>query len=908
MIIKRLRLENFGSHASSEITFTDGINAIIGENGTGKTTILEAIAYALFPDSMRSRQDMLIRSGTNRMSVELEFELNGRTYLVVRERSKTEKSSRAHLYELTDGKRKLLLRDPSKVSKQIEILLGIGKDSFLNAIYIRQGEIADLLEESPSKRREILGRLLGIDILEKIWNDLRDVINALDRKISSIEGEMQGLGDVYRMKKEVNEELSRLKSQLAEIAEREELARKDLASLREELVRIEELDRRYRELMKEASILEEQLVKLKEELERKESDISKIDEELSKLPELKALASRYETLSEAYEILTELNAARSKLRELEGKYQELSAYKREVSGLEHDKQEANRLEGEIRELEEISILLSGYREKLSYLEARVSELTRTMEQGREKANLILRDISKILMKEVTSAEEARRLIDREISSLEQAIEDIESKVATLREKKASLDERIRQRRQYLSELEGEIDKCPLCGSKLDELTLRRIRERISRELRLVENEKEGIEALIAQLSSKKGSLANKLMNLRSIEVKELDHAMNIIKSSEEGLEKLRRESQKLRSEIESMEPRLKELEVKKRRLRELRDVISRKEVILTRIRDLEQQLRSEESPDELKKKVEAMESRLKMLIGSLISLEEVRLEYKRSLEAVKELERIKEISKTREMLQSEIESLRREISNKEIKVREIQEEISQLGYSPDNLERLRKNITELEHELEEILTVKGNLSGEIKRLEDQLSQLKDKEEKLKELRKRKEKLELFKTKIEKVREVFSKDKGIQILIREKARPSIEEELNVIFGSFGFDYDSVELDKDFTPKLKKGNSIYPLDRISGGEKIALALALRLAIARYLMMSNIETFLLDEPTIHLDEERINTLVDSLSSLSVPQMIVVTHSPRFRDIASHSILVSKSGRVSAVQVLDEKQQVSD
>ncbi|RLG41605.1 MAG: hypothetical protein DRN78_04085 [Thermoproteota archaeon] len=303
-----------------------------------------------------------------------------------------------------------------------------------------------------------------------------------------------------------------------------------------------------------------------------------------------------------------------------------------------------------------------------------------------------------------------------------------------------------------------------------------------------------------------------------------------------------------------------------------------------------------------------MESRLKMLIGSLISLEEVRLEYKRSLEAVKELERIKEISKTREMLQSEIESLRREISDKEIKVREIREEISQLGYSPDNLERLRKNITELEHELEEILTVKGNLSGEIKRLEDQLSQLKDKEEKLKELRKRKEKLELFKTKIEKVREVFSKDKGIQILIREKARPSIEEELNVIFGSFGFDYDSVELDKDFTPKLKKGNSIYPLDRISGGEKIALALALRLAIARYLMMSNIETFLLDEPTIHLDEERINTLVDSLSSLNVPQMIVVTHSPRFRDIASHSILVSKSGRVSAVQVLDEKQQVSD
>ncbi|MEM2810622.1 MAG: AAA family ATPase, partial [Candidatus Korarchaeum sp.] len=111
-----------------------------------------------------------------------------------------------------------------------------------------------------------------------------------------------------------------------------------------------------------------------------------------------------------------------------------------------------------------------------------------------------------------------------------------------------------------------------------------------------------------------------------------------------------------------------------------------------------------------------------------------------------------------------------------------------------------------------------------------------------------------------------------------------------------------LDDNFTPMLRRGGRDYPFDMLSGGERISLALALRLAIARYLISTRIESFILDEPTVHLDDERIESLLEALSSLQIPQLIVVTHSTRFRDIASRSILVSKAGGISNVEVLDE------
>ena len=82
MIINNIRLENFRSHKNTEIDFNQGISLILGENGAGKSSILEAISYTLFKDT-NSKIDDLIRKPQDdndvidKMLVTIEFRHNG---------------------------------------------------------------------------------------------------------------------------------------------------------------------------------------------------------------------------------------------------------------------------------------------------------------------------------------------------------------------------------------------------------------------------------------------------------------------------------------------------------------------------------------------------------------------------------------------------------------------------------------------------------------------------------------------------------------------------------------------------------------------------------------------------------------------------------------------------------------
>lgn len=89
----------------------------------------------------------------------------------------------------------------------------------------------------------------------------------------------------------------------------------------------------------------------------------------------------------------------------------------------------------------------------------------------------------------------------------------------------------------------------------------------------------------------------------------------------------------------------------------------------------------------------------------------------------------------------------------------------------------------------------------------------------------------------------------------------------------------------------------MDSLSGGEKIALALSLRLAISR-LFASKMELIILDEPTIHLDTNRKECLINILRDLKdIPQAIIVTHDKEFEQIGENIIDVSKEGDISKV-----------
>jgi len=199
MIINSVTLRNFKSHAETGIDVGTGINVILGENGAGKTSILEAISFTLFKDYSGNLEN-LVRRGQGKMSAELIFTSHGRKYKV--QRSRTRSGSDARLFLVDGGKDRLLREGDSGVDKEIEEILGIDRYLFTNAVYVRQGEIANLLVARPAERKQLISRLLGIDALERVWERMRPIIDTFGERKNRLEGRIV---EEDKVKKQIEE-------------------------------------------------------------------------------------------------------------------------------------------------------------------------------------------------------------------------------------------------------------------------------------------------------------------------------------------------------------------------------------------------------------------------------------------------------------------------------------------------------------------------------------------------------------------------------------------------------------------------------------------------------------------------------------------------------------------------------
>jgi exonuclease SbcC len=260
--------------------------------------------------------------------------------------------------------------------------------------------------------------------------------------------------------------------------------------------------------------------------------------------------------------------------------------------------------------------------------------------------------------------------------------------------------------------------------------------------------------------------------------------------------------------------------------------------------------------------------------------------------------------------------LRKNLSNKkglETKGKELTEEISKrtralesviksIEMDPTSLPRV------IERDRREIKAIQEALSAFERDTAANVSSIKWKEKRLDELGKEIEKKEdqareqrmllKFKQLLEKIRAVFHKD-ALQKQLRLMARPLIEDYARDIFLSFNLPYSDVTLTDDFSLMVHGEGGEESLDMLSGGERIAAALALRIGLSKALSGPVMELIILDEPTIHLDAHRRRELVEVIRRLAtIPQTIVVTHDKEFEESADRIIEVEKVDGVSVVK----------
>jgi exonuclease SbcC len=229
-MITSIQLTNWRSHESSRLEFSKGTNIIIGIMGSGKSSVMDALCFALFGNfpALQHRKlkiSDIIRarpSQEKNAKVELEFEINRVRYSVSRTIN-LEGATGAEIRK--DGK--LLEAQPKRVNDLIESLLSIDYDLFTRAIYSEQNNIDYFLALARGDRKKQIDQLLGIDRFETVRSELVKTINRLKdikaEKASLIKGADRGraeqeLAQSKKEKEKLSEELNSVTFSLDQFA------------------------------------------------------------------------------------------------------------------------------------------------------------------------------------------------------------------------------------------------------------------------------------------------------------------------------------------------------------------------------------------------------------------------------------------------------------------------------------------------------------------------------------------------------------------------------------------------------------------------------------------------------------------------------------------------------------------
>ncbi|MBX3042979.1 MAG: SMC family ATPase [Candidatus Kapabacteria bacterium] len=182
MVIKKIILQNFRNHKLLEKDFSRGVNLLYGPNGSGKTSILEAIGYALFGGKIRS--DNLadsITEGEKKAKIYVEFSIDDDNFAI----EKSLPSGSGKLISLDNTL--LKINSTNEIQQKLLELMGLklnSKDFFTNIIVASQNKITDLFTGTPSDRRKRFDKLFDTEIYRQIADGMiKAYISNLDNQI-----------------------------------------------------------------------------------------------------------------------------------------------------------------------------------------------------------------------------------------------------------------------------------------------------------------------------------------------------------------------------------------------------------------------------------------------------------------------------------------------------------------------------------------------------------------------------------------------------------------------------------------------------------------------------------------------------------------------------------------------------
>ncbi|NPA23774.1 MAG: SMC family ATPase [Crenarchaeota archaeon] len=657
-IIKQLILENFRGYRGKHVLELDrGIVAIYGEVGAGKSSIAQAVEYALYGQQLEIKERIaklidLINEESNEAKVQLTLESidSASRVRVIRCLKKHGDSARETIAELWLNEKKVA-SSPREVLQNVVELLRLDEDDFARFVLVTHRVLEGLVYGTSSKRSLVIDRLFGIEMIEQLHKSIpvrkiEEILDREKRKLSAFK-ELPEIISKYGSVQNAKKALEDFKRELEEL-------RKVERELSEKLSRLLEERRRLFERFSDVESIYVRYLRVKAEREL-------LEEELKNLPDVSETSIKVEL-----ELVR--NILLSKLEELL---------------FTEEAEELSRLVISSQNLEEASMKIFEIVRKLE------DSLTRFDEEIENLIHLSeeLKIDAERLSSEIRSLE--RRL--KELEDIYREYQALVSKYGSPEQIQREL-EKLKERLQSMEEFELHVESvlreivrrglrtCPICGRELDDETFKKIEDRLSK------IGKDTTRRELDEIRRKITELENVLSKLRAIKplVEEYEDVYTRLKTMREMYGKVLAKLESVDKNRRSLERRAQVIRALIDEVKERIDKIDREITILRKVKRLK----------ELRREERELEGKLK---ESGIDLEKVR-----RLE-----QEIEEVNKM-------LDKVRERLNNLSIEVSTLERVLSSLP--TETIDELRERV----YKLEKLLTMLNTIRGALKRIQSEL--------------------------------------------------------------------------------------------------------------------------------------------------------------------------------------------
>lgn len=918
MEILAVTLKNFKSHSDRHFSFQPGTNAICGENGAGKTSILEAIAWVLFNHRGNYKNEDFIRNGSGSAQATVAFisSRDGRTYEVQR------CTSRGYtIFDPQLGVRLDYKHIEDEIMPWLRQQLGVAPGTdlarlFANTIGVPQGTFTADFLQPPDRRKQIFDSILKVEEYRQTNQQLltlekygRTEVESLERTIAQYEETLQDWELLQTRRQTLSQEISANEAALRQLQSSLVALQTEKDQLAAQAQKIQQLTARLQQLTAQVDgkqqaigLLQQSVQRSKQAVEictaereayqgylQTETSLKQLDQQLKqRQPLWKQREVQQQRLAERYNQLTRLTLQLESLTQVTTELEQLQPLIAQQNELE---QQQTAVTDQLNQLQAFKLEQQNLSRHLSSLQAESQTLLQEIEQTQARQTEV---------NQIPALEQKRDRLQEQLSRVEAAkqFEAELRQLVTMGE--SQRDQHQFQAEQALAVLHQIQQSVPLLANASVESAMVALQAGVSLNTELLNALWRILSDLSEQVSPSK--LQNQFWQIKT----QLD-AVYQYRAELATVDAKQTRQAHCQTHVHQIQTRMAQLQqalmtepaLQQQRsqliseLHQLGNPRGRSQLLE---RDLQQQANLNTQYADLRTQYAALQQTIVDIDAQLAQFTELeavieqqqqlrqshQLGYQTYLEYQKDANQLVPLERELRAALAQLQPLEAE----RLTVQQEYDQVMQ-NYDPERWQTVETAYRETRSQADRI-------SGSLPQQQKLLSELDAQLESLQVVAKKRERAQVELKQIEKVRKFITfarkvyKEAGPRIT--ERYVQTISREADRLFREL-LNRPNVALEwtRDYEVIVQEGAHTRRLLNLSGGEQMCAALAVRLALLR--VLADIDIAFFDEPTTNMDYLRRQSLAEAIANIKTfRQLFVISHDDTFEKVTENVILIER------------------